>query len=135
MKFRKSTFLLFVISAATAIYLNGCAQKQAQVNTPPPAAPAPAASPAVPAVPATEGQIRNVTIKNFAFEPAELSITAGDTVAWANEDSAPHTIKSDLFQSGALATGDTYQFKFDTAGEYSYNCGIHPSMQGKIIVK
>jgi amicyanin len=78
-----------------------------------------------------------VTIDNFTFTPAELTIAAGTTVTWENRDDIPHTVveKSKLFRSKALDTGDAYSFTFTSAGTYDYFCGLHPHMVGKIIVK
>jgi len=39
------------------------------------------------------------------------------------------------FKSPLLSQGQTFAQKFTTAGTYDYNCSIHPSMKGKIIVK
>jgi plastocyanin len=77
----------------------------------------------------------SVTISNFAFNPATLTISKGTTVTWTNQDSTQHTIKSSSFNSQTLNKGGTFEFKFDNAGTYDYSCGIHPSMKGKIIVQ
>ena len=97
---------------------------------------APVGQPA-PAVesPKTTENTKNIAIKNFAFSPAELTVKAGDTVIWTNEDSAPHSIKSESFNSQTLSSGDSFSFKFENTGTYDYTCGIHPSMKGKIIVE
>jgi plastocyanin len=71
-----------------------------------------------------------VNIDNFAFAPATLTVTAGTTVTWKNEDDSPHRIKS-----AALDTDDTFSHTFAAPGEYPYICTIHPYMAGKIIVK
>lgn len=76
-----------------------------------------------------------VSIINFAFSPAVLNIDSGDTVTWTNNDTAIHRISGGSFQSNDLAKGQTFSFKFTASGEFDYNCGIHPSMKGKIIVK
>jgi len=76
-----------------------------------------------------------VSIKSFAFNPSVLTVKAGTTVVWTNEDSAPHTIKSDLFTSNNLNKGDFFAFKFANVGTYDYICSIHPSMKGQIIVE
>jgi len=76
-----------------------------------------------------------VIIQGFAFSPAEITVKQGDTVKWINKDSAPHTVKFDSFVSSSLSNGDTFEHKFTEApGEYSYICGIHTSMKGKITV-
>ena len=83
-----------------------------------------------------QGNLNNtVTVENFNFSPASLTIKEGTTVTWINQDSAPHQIKSNTFNSSTLNKGGNFQFTFSTAGEYSYFCSIHPSMQGRIIVQ
>ncbi len=78
-----------------------------------------------------------IVIKNFDFSPMTLTIKAGDTVTWKNEDGEPHTVTSDigLFRSGGLDQDDKFSFKFDKPGTYGYVCSIHPKMVGKIVVK
>ena len=78
-----------------------------------------------------------VKIDNFAFAPATLTITAGTTVTWKNDDDSPHRIgdKNGTFKSAALDTDDTFSHTFAAPGEYPYICTIHPYMAGKIIVK
>ena len=78
-----------------------------------------------------------VNIDNFAFAPATLTVTAGTTVTWKNEDDSPHRIgdKDGTFKSAALDTDNTFSHTFGAPGEYPYICTIHPYMVGKIIVK
>jgi plastocyanin len=78
-----------------------------------------------------------IEIDNFAFTPAALTVTAGTTVTWKNEDDSPHRIgdKNGTFKSAALDTDDTFSHTFAATGEYPYICTIHPYMVGKIIVK
>lgn len=80
-------------------------------------------------------ETNNVLIKNFAFNPQTITVTVGTNVTWVNEDSAPHTIKSDNFNSEYLNTEDSFKFTFNNAGTYDYICGIHPAMKGRVIVK
>ncbi len=76
----------------------------------------------------------SVSIQNFAFNPTPLNIKAGTTVTWTNNDSVPHQIKADTFNSAALTNGQTFSFTFSVAGTYNYSCAIHPSMHGQIVV-
>ena len=78
-----------------------------------------------------------VTIDNFTFAPAELTVSVGTTVTWDNHDDIPHSVveKNKLFRSKALDTDESYSFTFAQAGSYDYFCGLHPHMVGKIIVK
>lgn len=84
----------------------------------------------------TEDASKIVHIKNFAFNPPEVTIKQGETITWVNEDSVAHTIKvGELFESPHLQKGDEFDHTFTEAiGEYPYICGIHPSMQGKVKV-
>jgi plastocyanin len=79
----------------------------------------------------------SVNIQNFKFAPATLSVPAGTTVTWKNEDDSPHRIgdKNGTFKSAALDTDDSFTHTFTAPGEYAYICTIHPYMVGKIIVK
>jgi plastocyanin len=78
-----------------------------------------------------------VQIENFTFAPATLTVTAGTTVTWKNEDDSPHRIgdKNGTFKSAALDTDDTFSHTFAAPGEYPYICTIHPYMVGEIVVK
>jgi plastocyanin len=78
-----------------------------------------------------------VNIDNFKFGPATLTVTAGTTVTWKNEDDSPHRLgdQTGSFKSAALDTDDTFSHTFAAPGEYPYICTIHPYMVGKIIVK
>jgi plastocyanin len=80
---------------------------------------------------------QSVTIDSFAFAPQEISVPTGATVAWVNAQSGVrHTATSldGAFDSGILATNDTFTFTFAQAGDFGYQCEIHPSMQGTIHV-
>lgn len=90
-----------------------------------------------------------VTIQNFAFAPSTLTVKAGTKVTWTNNDSAPHTVTSTdgpstsasatgSFDSGQMASGDSFSFTFAKAGTYYYECTIHASMasmHAKVVVQ
>ena len=82
------------------------------------------------------GADADIVISNFAFSGTE-SVPVGSTVTVVNEDSIGHTWTSnDLFDSGTLSQGDTFEFTFDEAGEYEYYCAIHPTqMMGTLTVE
>jgi plastocyanin len=78
----------------------------------------------------------NVTIDNFTFAPAELTVKVGTTVTWTNHDDIPHTVVSaGKFRSKTLDTDNSYSFTFTTAGDYKYFCSLHPHMTGMIKVE
>jgi len=78
----------------------------------------------------------NVTIQGDVFSPSSLTVKVGDTITWTNNDNHDHTVTSNTgtFNSGNIANGSTFSFTFNTAGTYSYNCSIHTSMTGTIVV-
>ncbi len=78
-----------------------------------------------------------VTIADFAFSPATLTITAGDTVTWTNNDQVVHTATSTTgaFDSGDLDQGESFSFTFTNPGTYDYLCTPHPTMTGQIVVQ
>ena len=82
-------------------------------------------------------EANSVTIDNFSFTSPELTVAVGTTVKWVNHDDIPHNVvaTNKAFRSKPLDTDDSYSFTFASAGTYDYFCGLHPKMQGKIIVK
>jgi plastocyanin len=88
---------------------------------------------------AVDAAAKAVTVKidNFAFAPPDLTIAAGTTVTWKNDDGEVHKVQDDhkRFASAALDTDDSYSHTFATPGVYHYFCSIHPYMVGKIVVK
>jgi plastocyanin len=78
-----------------------------------------------------------VTIDNFTFEPQRLTVKAGTTVTWVNQDDIPHLVASTtkLFKSKALDTDDKFSFTFTTPGVYDYFCALHPHMTGTVVVE
>ncbi len=78
-----------------------------------------------------------VTIDNFTFTPAEITVPVGAVVKWSNHDDIPHSIvgPNGAFRSAALDTNESYSFAFKTPGAFTYFCGLHPHMTGKVTVK
>lgn len=153
---KKALCSIATLSAFLLLTGAGCgapATNQAELNTAPAVtnttktpepvvtntAPTPAqpSQPAVPEKPATAPVkvTKTINIQNFAFSPASFTVKKGTKVVWTNNDSAPHQIKSALFNSDSLSKGQTYSFTFDNVGAFPYICAIHPSMQGTIIVE
>lgn len=88
------------------------------------------------ASPARAGTLHKVSIAGFAFSPANLTIKAGDTVRWTNNDSAPHTADDAArkWKTGTLKGGKSGEVTFGAAGKFNYVCKFHPKMKGKISV-
>lgn len=78
-----------------------------------------------------------VSISGFAFNPATITIKAGESVTWTNADSVDHRPVADNgeFTGPTMANGQSYSFTFTKAGTYKYHCTIHPSMTGTVVVQ
>lgn len=104
-----------------------------------------------------------VDMTAVAYEPAELTVQVGDTVAWKHTEGEPHTVTAsgdDLpdgatywasggFDSedaattgwengkGAVTSGESYVHTFETAGEHAYYCIPHETldMTGTVVVE
>ncbi len=87
-----------------------------------------------------------VTIRNLAFEPAQLRVPAGTTVRWVMEDPGtfhfivqgqPGQPASPLFSSPKLDPSDEFTFKFTEPGTYVYFCSNHSNVMrnAKVIVE
>lgn len=78
-----------------------------------------------------------VSIVNFAFNPATLTVRVGDTVTFVNKDDETHTATATGgdFDSGRLDQNASFSYTFTKPGTYSYYCRIHTSMKGTIVVQ
>ena len=77
------------------------------------------------------------------FTPKEITVSAGTTVTWTNEDTTIHTVvegspqssgATPAFDSSIIAPKATFENTFDKAGEFNYYCNLHPFMTGKVTV-
>lgn len=95
----------------------------------------------------TESQIIETTLceieegsaiksSNKSYYPKITQVNEGDTVSWINNDISIHTVTSndELFDSGMMMSGDTFEQKFDEPGLYDYYCILHPWMKGTVNV-
>lgn len=85
----------------------------------------------------TIGGQNAITIQNFAFSPATLTVKVGDKVTWTNQDSVGHSATADdgSFDTGVFGQGQSASTTFSKAGTYTYHCSVHPMMKGTIIVQ
>lgn len=78
-----------------------------------------------------------VSITNFAFSAAKISVKMGTKVTWTNNDSVAHTVTADSGvgpKSDNISPGGTYSYTFDSVGTFAYHCSIHPDMMGTVTV-
>lgn len=78
-----------------------------------------------------------VSIDAFAFSPATITVKVGTEVTWRNLQANTHTVTADdaEFDSAQLPQDAEFSQTFDTPGEFSYHCEIHPNMTGTVIVE
>ena len=117
-------------------------------TTPDPAAPATdptttTSSPATPSVSvstpsrkAHSSASTSVTMGDYFFSAATVTVNVGDTVTWHNTGQAPHTATADdgSFDTGTINTGGSGSHTFNSPGTFSYICTIHPNMKGTVRV-
>jgi len=106
----------------------------------------------------------DVGMTAVAYDPAEITVSVGDTVVWANTSSRGHTVTAygsgipsdaaffasggydstqaarDAFGSelgGLVESGDTWSHTFEVPGEYEYLCIPHEAsgMVGTVVVE
>jgi len=79
-----------------------------------------------------------IIIQKMAYNPAQLTVNAGDIVRWVNKDTVVHSVvfskDSKIDPSGVLAPSQSFSVRFYNTGVYNYSCGIHPQMQGSVVV-
>ena len=76
-----------------------------------------------------------VHMRDSLFDPPDVTISAGETVAWVNDGSLPHTSTSGTgctadgtWNSGTLGNGESWSRTFTEAGTYPYYCTFHCAM-------
>ena len=122
-----------MILIIVAIFLAGSYLKEAEVEVP------------EEPEPEVEAETHAVSMKFFAFDPAEVTIKVGDTVTWTNDEPSKvdHHMMSgtvdaedmgELFDE-EIEFEESFSYTFDEAGEFDYHCHIHTSMTGKVIVE
>jgi plastocyanin len=100
-----------------------------------------------------------VTVQDFSYSPATVTVKVGTTVQWVNNGPSAHTVTSDsgVWDSGVLSapssamgstgygtaagstSGGAFQRTFTQAGTYPYHCTIHPptlypNFRGTVVV-
>lgn len=81
---------------------------------------------------------QTVNVLNFEFTPATLNIHLGDTVEWHN-NSGVHSVRETTAGTPegfgrAAGTNWIYLHTFHNLGTFTYDCSVHPDMQGTIHV-
>lgn len=82
-------------------------------------------------------ETHQVIIQDFSFKPPKLTIKAGDSIRFINEDYDAHTATEDAkggFDAGHLDRKAVRTVTFEEPGVYPYGCSYHPAMEAVIEV-
>jgi hypothetical protein len=79
----------------------------------------------------------SVTISDFQFAPASITVDVGDTVTWSNAGPTAHsaTATGGSVDTGIFSEGQSRSHTFDEAGTFAYICTPHPQMKGTVTVR
>ena len=87
-----------------------------------------------------------VTISNYSYSPGVITITAGGSVKWTNDDAVTHSVTADgggfasdlsggmMDPYGGTSGGGTFSHNFASSGSFAYHCIYHPTMHGTVTV-
>ena len=78
--------------------------------------------------PAAHAATRTIVIRSTGLSAKDVTITAGDTVTWRNDDTSNHQVvsASGVFASPVLHKGQQFSFTFQTPGTYRYRDALNP---------
>lgn len=111
--------MLSLIALALGAGVAGCGAAGTSTSTPP------------------AGATEAVSIKNYKFAPAQLTVARGTRVTFTNGDSTSHTASAEdlpALETGTIAPGKSKTVTLEQAGTFSYHCDFHPFMKGTITV-
>jgi plastocyanin len=77
-----------------------------------------------------------VSIENMSYNPGTVTVKAGSTVSWINNDMVDHTVTANdgSFDSGDMKAGSTFTHTFPTTGTFAYHCTFHANMKASVVV-
>jgi len=133
---------LALLPLIAALALVGCTATATAPASATPAGATPAASHAAHESAAAGGGME-VALVEFAFAPTELTVPAGTTVTFTNDDSALHSVSEG--SNGQVAEdaafdedvdgGASVDIAFDEPGTVQITCKYHPSMNMTVTVE
>ena len=75
-----------------------------------------------------------VSMVDYAFSPATVTVNPGDTVTWINSGEEDHDAVGSGFSTGTVSPGGSGAATFSSAGSFAYVCSFHPDMKGTVVV-
>ena len=114
-----------VLAMAAALTLAGCGDGENEFATDSSAT-------------AAEPKAVTVSIADFSYEPAEISVAPGAEITFENEDEAKHTAtaEDESFDTDSIEGGESGTVRApDQAGTYDFVCTFHANMNGTLVVE
>ena len=129
--------LVVIVAGVAAVALTRNKKAPATSSTPPPTTSS--SSTTSTSTNSSSTATDSVTIQNFAFSPASITVKVGTKVTWTNKDGVSHSITADTASAYApdgqlFGQNQTFSFTFSKAGTYTYHCTPHPYMHGTVVV-
>ena len=73
--------------------------------------------------------------KSYRFDPSRITVDAGSTVTWRNDDNFTHTVQVDGQDDRKVERGESVSITFPKPGTYRYVCTLHrKDMEGEVVV-
>lgn len=138
-KFPKTLAFAVTVALSSLMLLSACGKDEntkVTTNTAPATSGNAANSNADGKAPAN-AETKEITIENYAYSPAQITIAAGTKITWTNKDKIAHTATGDdkSFDSGLLKTNASFSKVFSAPGTFAYHCTPHPNMKAQIVVQ
>lgn len=85
----------------------------------------------------SHGKIHEVAIRDFGFEPEQLTVHPTDQIRFTNHDLAPHTAtaRDKSWDAGVMKSGETVTLTVDQDWAGDYYCILHPSMTATLAIE
>ena len=97
------------------------------------------------ASPTEEVEENVVTITSSGFSPQNITVKAGESVTWINQDTSDHQVNSVVHPThlvypplntvGLLKPGGKKSLSFPDKGTYKYHDHLNPSLTGSVTVE
>ena len=127
--------LICLVALGATLLVAGCGGDDDETTTTPAASPTEEATEA--AGDRGSGDVVEVMMKDIQFVPQAVTVSAGQTVRWTNEDDVAHDADAQdgQFESDLIGKGETVEWKAEGSGAIDYICSVHPNMTGTITVE
>lgn len=113
--------------------------------SPSPASAPPAGGLQETASPSAEVAQIKVAITSNGFMPQTITVKAGGSVTWVNEDNVSHQVNSAVHPThqaypplnavGLIKAGESKPLAFPDAGSFKYHDHLNPSLTGTVVVE